>query len=786
MLGLSCYNLGHFDKTVAWCTRAFTLYTRVLRGSLFNADYYNHWFVIENLYSLGTAYATMNFFEKAVYYLNLGRNLINGCEVSDRQDPKQHVKVLRALADSHASMEESDVALRFYEEAVQISRKLGENNSKTALQNQLLNSMASVNVDSKNYEDAENNLEQALDYQKDVEMSIKLDMVAVLKRLGATSVLACDVDKAIGCYKDCIQATRELRWMSNQWEDITCMLCTLATLYHVKSCMLDDENQMELFMTMSEGCFQEAIAITEDNPLDIRIEVECAVDLQYANFLYQQGLYADALHVLLPTTFGNRPQLNDLVYSGIEQAVLPDHLQSDFYDDSMIIDAKTFAYLLAILCYKNIGLISEADDVLVMLYKSTLDPHSKAFLCNICGYALLEMGMYLEACEIFFYSATVKSVYTPLGVKTAINFYIILCLHIYNSLVNFFHTVYNLLQKLSKKLHSSKYSSGKKDFENESISSIVRQLSSQDESDLAFCSDSGEEMVEIWEEWTEDNVPDSKKVHWSDKSFTPNKLETAFTEMKQTYQEKDSNIQTKTFEMKKTENNNKLIVNEQHYQQFTSVQQRPLTIQEQGFSPHKFSESSTFSNTSDYSSQVFHHSREKLDEFANINEDSNEDEDEISETFEEIVYDTPSHMAPSCINNEQFRSSSSSDFNICKHNIFTSSTNSSDTLTGSNNNLEKIKIDEHNKKINEMSVEINGNLTSYHNVPLKVGALDQPESDSLEDNEEWVTIEEVVDTPIEILAILNRNNKLNSFNNGNNNINNANNKNGRYAVGLYV
>ena len=113
MLGLSCYHLGHFDKTVAWCTRAFSLYTRVLRGALFNADYYNHWFVIENLYSLGTAYAMMDFFEKGVYYLNLGRNLINGCEVQDRQDTKQHVKVLRALADAHASLEETDVALKW-------------------------------------------------------------------------------------------------------------------------------------------------------------------------------------------------------------------------------------------------------------------------------------------------------------------------------------------------------------------------------------------------------------------------------------------------------------------------------------------------------------------------------------------------------------------------------------------------------------------------------------------------------------------------------------------------
>ena len=113
MLGISYYHLGHFDKAIAWCTKAFSLYTKVLRGALFNADFYNHWFIVENLYSLGTSYGTMNFFDKALYYLKLGRRIIDGCEMRDRQDTKQHVKVLRALGDSHASIEQSETALRW-------------------------------------------------------------------------------------------------------------------------------------------------------------------------------------------------------------------------------------------------------------------------------------------------------------------------------------------------------------------------------------------------------------------------------------------------------------------------------------------------------------------------------------------------------------------------------------------------------------------------------------------------------------------------------------------------
>ena len=113
MLGISYYHLGHFDKAVVWCTKAFSLYTKVLRGALFNADFYNHWFVIENLYSLGTSYGTMNFFDKALYYLKLGNRIIAGCEVAKRQDTKQHVKVLRALGDSHASIDQSGIALKW-------------------------------------------------------------------------------------------------------------------------------------------------------------------------------------------------------------------------------------------------------------------------------------------------------------------------------------------------------------------------------------------------------------------------------------------------------------------------------------------------------------------------------------------------------------------------------------------------------------------------------------------------------------------------------------------------
>lgn len=392
--------------------------------------------------------------------------------------------------------------IRFYEEAVQVSKKLGENNTKTALQNQLLNRMACVNVDAQNFDVAGSNLEQALDYQKDVEASIKADMAAVLRRLGATSVLACDVDKAIACYKDCVQAYNEMEWLPGRDEEIVKMLCTLATLYHVKSCTMDDENQVELFMTISEGCFQEAIAITENNPQDISVRVESCVDLQYANYLYQQGLYADALHAILPLVFCRRYENDILVYSGIEQAVLPDHLQSDFNDDSMVVEVQVLAYFLAVICYKSLGLMSDADDALLLLYRMALRPNSTSFACNVCAYALLEMNMFIEASEMFYISSIFKQPSCGDSHKSSINFWICLCLSAYMTVRN---SLMGILYSLQAKVKRSSLPCGQ---DNESqISSVKRQFSSETGSDLAFCSDTGE-IVETYEEWTEEYYPE--------------------------------------------------------------------------------------------------------------------------------------------------------------------------------------------------------------------------------------------------------------------------------------
>lgn len=454
MLGLSYFSLRHYDKSIVWCIRAFTLYTRFFRGKILDVDPLSRWFIVQTLYALGFAYSTLEINDKALYHLNLAKNMTTN-SARDPQDVHQLVKVLRAIADAYSNLEEPTKALRYYEDALEQSKSLGDENTTTALRNQLLNRMSSVNVDSRNYTEAGDNLEQALDYQKDVESSIKEDMIAILLKLGVTSTIACDLDKAIGCYTDCIQAYRESK-RKTEAEDVAAVMASLGTLCHVKGCMQDDDDDEEAFMDKAECYFEEAFQLTGS---------ASPVCVQYANFLYQQGRNADALLVMLPYVFGERPAEDEIIYNGIEQAVLPDHLHYDADDeDALVVEARVFAKFLAILCYCQLGMVAEADDALVLLYSLTAQS-VKAFNVVILGYALMEMRLFGEAAEVFMDAARLQ----PDGCKQT---YTNACIcHLLSAYVTLARAVHHLLEYIHRT--SEKHSHEAATFETKKRNLIV-------------------------------------------------------------------------------------------------------------------------------------------------------------------------------------------------------------------------------------------------------------------------------------------------------------------------
>ena len=66
----------------------------------------------------------------------------------------------QVLADVYANTEQNETALICYQEALDLSLKLGDERSATTLQNQLLNRMAGIHVNTKQYDTAAEYLEQ--------------------------------------------------------------------------------------------------------------------------------------------------------------------------------------------------------------------------------------------------------------------------------------------------------------------------------------------------------------------------------------------------------------------------------------------------------------------------------------------------------------------------------------------------------------------------------------------------------------------------------------------------
>lgn len=426
MMGLTFYSMKRFHRSIAWCLKAFELYTLLYKEEITNIDKLHRWFVTESLYVVGFSYGTLSFHEKALNYLGISKCMVKGCE---DVDVKQCVKILKAMADEYSTLEDNATALAYYEEALQLSQALGNESSAAALQNQLLNRMAGVHVNTKEYTTAALYLQQALDYQKNVENTIKDDLIGILRQLGLTYTLSGDVDKAIECYNDCLDAYQETPGTNK--EEKAQLMGTLGTLYHVKACIQDDNDDMENLLTRAEKFYQDAM----------NIDSTSSVCVQYANYLYQQAQAGDALLAMLPVVHSpSSEQRNDqsVVYNGVEQAVLPEHLQQEIDEmDEVTLETQVFSKFLAILCYKQLKLDKDAEDCLVDLYKAVC-PSDVALNHSILGYAMLEMNLYPEAAECFANAAGLQHD-NDLAIT---NYWISLCLWSYGTMTSSIRNIF--------------------------------------------------------------------------------------------------------------------------------------------------------------------------------------------------------------------------------------------------------------------------------------------------------------------------------------------------------
>ena len=444
MLGISFYSMKHHTKCISWCLKAYELHSSVFDRAMSSLDDLHKWFVTETLYSLGYSYSTLEFHEKSVQYLLLARRMLQSDE---NFDIKQLVKILKVIADVYTATNQDDKALKYYEEALQHSASLGDEESATTLKNQLLNRMAGVHVHNKQYNSAANYLEQALGYQKNVQNSIKDDLFAMQKQLATTYALSGDIDRALECYEDCIEDYDDLDNANPL--DLARIFSSQATLYHVKACIQDEVTDMLEYLHLADKQYRQAVQYSNGSEEAI----------QYANYLYQQEAYSDALLVLLPFIHRRAMDKLDLdthlQYNGLEQAVLPEHLQQEIEDnDEIDINAHVFASFLAVLCYKQLGMAADADSCLVEIMNHVCRA-SKSGVTNLTiilnvsmlAYAFLELHVYDEAARTFATASKLE----PNNVNTYYNGMVCVGLWFYQTLLNGVYTMRKYVMKQQKK-----------------------------------------------------------------------------------------------------------------------------------------------------------------------------------------------------------------------------------------------------------------------------------------------------------------------------------------------
>ena len=299
-----------------------------------------------------------------------------------------------------------------------------------------------MRVTTRDYGSAAEYLEQALSHQKTVQSHIASDLVGLLGRLARTYTLAGDVDRAIECASECIDAYDDASPRGASQKAQKCrkaqQLCCLATLYYIKACLSDDVDFDEELGGRSETCFKRACRLCPNS----------VVSVQYANFLYQRGDDALALLTMLSFIYAQKTHAmtgaeRNVAYDGVEQAILPEHLHHELDDvDQSVLDALVFGRFLAILCYKQLNLNTDAEDCLNELITIVSESHV-SLNHAILAYSFMELGMFKKAAVSFAHAAALKN-----GNHLALtNFWICCCLSAFHNATNTMFIVYeNLAQ----------------------------------------------------------------------------------------------------------------------------------------------------------------------------------------------------------------------------------------------------------------------------------------------------------------------------------------------------
>ena len=208
LLGISYYKMKTYHKCVSMCYQAFEIFWNLYEESMPNLAKEKFWLICQNLYILGNSYNILNLQNKAIKYLNIGRELMKMSKVREK---RQFMRILQILGDCYFAQYDYKTALVYYNEAldfgdhaaddlahaieqqtisdIEANIALNQASEDMALHNQLLSRSADAHISMKQYQNAVHYLEQARDIQDVLEDDIKGDLVSTLYTLGKHAVL---------------------------------------------------------------------------------------------------------------------------------------------------------------------------------------------------------------------------------------------------------------------------------------------------------------------------------------------------------------------------------------------------------------------------------------------------------------------------------------------------------------------------------------------------------------------------------------------------------------------
>ncbi|KAK7478408.1 hypothetical protein BaRGS_00030333, partial [Batillaria attramentaria] len=441
LMGITFYKMKSYHNASPSVARLLRRSWALYGEKIVDLPQQKFWLVCQNLYMLGNTYNILNLQHKAIKFLNYGRLLMQESTAGER---RQHMRILQILGDCYFAQYDYKTALIYYNEALDIGDKLSSSQSESemsrsgsagvramvsscedldmALHNQLLSRSADAHISMKQYQSAVHYLEQARDIQDVLEEDIKGDLVTTLQQLGQMHIMAGDIDKAIESYRESLDVFREMH--NGQLSPEMCeTLGNLATMCYVKACVCEEIDQELEMILAAEQYFQESL----------KLEIKQCVCVKYANYLYSQANYEDAVLYLQDALRVTTELVPSIVYGGLEKVTLPEALQDQVEaQEQVLLPATVLAYYLLLLSHKQLGEMRHAEESLMNLMHEVYayDDDDSPFLQALLGLAMMELGVFREA-ALHFRNAWALDPEYHLALD---NYCLCLCLDVFNTL----------------------------------------------------------------------------------------------------------------------------------------------------------------------------------------------------------------------------------------------------------------------------------------------------------------------------------------------------------------